>query len=63
MESMIGKNVRAEIDGQTLVIRVDLSKNYGPSKSGKTTVIGTTSGFARVTGPAGEVSIGLNVIR
>ena len=30
------KNVETKIDGKILTIKVDLSKTFGPSKSGKT---------------------------
>ena len=55
------KNVTFAVKGNELTIRVDLSKSFGPSSSGKTNIIATTSGAAKVTGPKGDVSIGLNV--
>lgn len=49
------------IDGSKLVITVDLTKNFGPSKSGKTVIIATTSGNQFVEGA--NVTVGLNVYR
>lgn len=55
-----GKNVEATLDGNLLTIVVDLSQEHGPSKSGKTTIIGTTNGNPTVIG---KVKIGLNVYK
>ena len=55
------KNVEMKIEGNTLVIRVDLSKELGPSSSGKTTIIATTEGNISV--PGREEKVGLNVYR
>ena len=55
------QNVSTEIKGTKLVITVDLAQKGTPSASGKTSVIGTTRGNARITGPNGEVFLGLNV--
>lgn len=38
------ENVTYKMQGNKLVIEVDLSKKIGPSKSGKTTLIATTGG-------------------
>ena len=54
------KNVTVKQTATELVITVDLTKNLGPSKSGKTIIIGTTAGNARLD--AGIV-VGLNVYR
>jgi hypothetical protein len=56
------KNVTIETDGDVLTIRVDLSKDLGPSSTGKTRIIATTAGNAEVPGHAGVV-VGLNVFR
>ena len=52
------KNVTGALDGDILTIKVDLSKRLGPSKSGKTTGIATTSGNQ---GVIGGIKLGLNV--
>jgi hypothetical protein len=41
-------NVEVKVDGKKAIFTVDLSKSLGPSKSGKTTVIGTTSGAMEI---------------
>jgi hypothetical protein len=55
------KNVDMTIDGDMLTIKVDLTKEFGPSSSGKTTIIASTEG--NVTVPGREEKIGLNVYR
>jgi hypothetical protein len=55
------KNVQMRVDGNLLTITVDLSKEFGPSSSGKTIIIASTEG--NVTIPEREEKIGLNVYR
>ena len=55
------KNVEMSVDGNTLVIKVDLSKEFGPSSSGKTIIIASTEGNVAV--PDRDEKIGLNVYR
>ena len=38
------KNVEMTVEGTMLTIRVDLSKEFGPSASGKTIIIASTEG-------------------
>jgi len=54
------ENVKMEVKGNMLTIQVDLSQRLGPSTSGKTTIIGTTGGNAKVPGHD-KISFGLNV--
>jgi hypothetical protein len=54
------KNVDMQIKDGKLVITVDLSKQFGPSSSGKSRIIASTEGNASVPGRE-EVKIGLNV--
>ena len=56
------KNVELSIEGDIVTIRVDLSQTFGPSSSGKTTIIASTEGNVPV-GPEREEKIGLNVYR
>ncbi len=56
------KNVEMTVDGNILTIRVDLSKEFGPSSSGKTIIIASTEGNAAIPGRE-EVKVGLNVYR
>jgi len=55
------KNVEMSVSGNILTIKVDLSKEFGPSSSGKTIIIGSTGGNISV--PDREEKIGLNVYR
>ena len=55
------KNVEMSIIGNILTITVDLTKEFGPSASGKTTIIASTEG--NVTVPDREEKVGLNVYR
>jgi hypothetical protein len=55
------KNVASKVEGNTLTITVDLSQEFGPSKSGKTTVVASTEG--NITLADGRTVMGLNVYR
>ena len=55
------KNVEMRVEGNILTITVDLSKEFGPSASGKTTIIATTEGNVPIGGR--DEKIGLNVYR
>ena len=51
-----------KIAGSILTIEVDLSKDFGPSSSGKTTIIASTEGNAKIDGFEGY-RVGLNVYK
>jgi hypothetical protein len=55
------KNIEMKVEGNILTIKVDLTKNYGQSSSGKSTIIASTEGNVSV--PEREEKIGLNVYR
>lgn len=55
------KNVELKIEGNILTIQVDLTREFGPSASGKTTIIASTEGNVAV--PEHDVKVGLNVYR
>lgn len=57
------QNVTAKIVGKKLMIEVDLSKQIGPSSSGKTILIASTGKAERFTGERGDVYLGLNVYK
>jgi hypothetical protein len=59
------KNIDMEIDQkkQILTMKIDLSKDMGDSKSGKSTIIATTEGNVSLGGDFEDVMIGLNVYR
>ena len=55
------KNIEMTVEGEALIIKVDLSKDFGPSKSGKTIIIASTEGNVSV--PERDEKIGLNIYR
>lgn len=54
------QNIITKVNGNKLHIEVDLTKNYGPSKSGKNLIIASTQGNQSVEGRP-NVKFGLNV--
>jgi len=55
------KNVEMKVEGSILTIKVDLTKEFGPSSSGKTIIIASTEGNVSV--PERGEKVGLNVYR
>ncbi|OIO29618.1 MAG: hypothetical protein COS94_01725 [Candidatus Hydrogenedentes bacterium CG07_land_8_20_14_0_80_42_17] len=55
------KNVELNVEGTILTVKIDLSKSFGPSSSGKTIIIASTEG--NITIPDRDEKIGLNVYR
>ena len=53
------KNVEITVEGSIMTIKVDISKSFGPSKSGKTMIVASTEGNQTVK----DVVVGLNVYR
>ena len=62
MSKIASDNVAMRVDGNKLTITVDLSKDFGPSKSGKTNVIASTLGNVDIEGHEG-MKIGLNIYK
>ena len=60
-EISLMKNIEMTVEGETLVVKVDLSKDFGPSKSGKTIIVASTEGNVSV--PDRDEKIGLNIYR
>ncbi len=56
------KNVEMSVDGNILTIKVDLTKDFGPSSSGKTIIIASSEGNQSVPGKE-AIKIGLNVYK
>lgn len=56
------KNVEMKVEGNFLTIKVDLSKEFGKSSSGKSTIIASTEGNVKVPGKE-DVKIGLNIYK
>lgn len=55
------QNVKYEVSPDNILnIQVDLNKEFGLSKSQKTTVVGSTQGFVNLDKPAGTM-FSLNV--
>jgi hypothetical protein len=55
------KNIDLKVQGDQLTIDIDLSKEFGPSKSGKTIIVASTEGNKTV--PGRNEKIGLNVYK
>ena len=53
------KNIEMQVKDNILTITIDLSKSFGPSKSGKTNIIASTLGNVTVPETDG-VKIGVN---
>ncbi len=56
------KNVKMTVNGTKLVIEIDLSKNLGVSKTGKSEMIASTQGNISIPSNP-EIKIGLNVYK
>ena len=57
------QNVTMNVKGNKLTIEVDLSKEFGKSASGKTTIIATTGGNQPVPGTDTGAIVGLNIYK
>jgi len=44
------KNVEMKVEGNILTIKVELTKDFGPSSSGKTIIIASTEGNVAIDG-------------
>jgi hypothetical protein len=56
------KNVEMKLEDSILTIKVDLTKEFGPSSSGKTIIIASTEGNVAIPEKE-EVKIGLNIYK
>jgi len=56
------KNVEMSVADNILTIKVDLTKEFGPSSSGKTVIIATTEGNISIPDQE-DKKVGLNVYR
>jgi predicted PP-loop superfamily ATPase len=59
----IGQNVEYNVDGNIMTIRVDLSKEFGPSKSQKTIMVASSGGNVSIEGIKLRRKIGLNIYK
>lgn len=55
-------NIKTKLSGDKLTIEIDLSKDFGPSKSGKTIVVASTLGNVDVADHDG-MKMGLNIYK
>jgi len=55
------QNVKYEVKDDKLIIEIDLTKEFGPSKSGKTITVASTRGNQKIDGT--DVVIGLNLYK
>lgn len=55
------KNISMEVKGDILTVKIDLSKDYGESASGKSITVATTGGNVDV--PETDVKIGINAYK
>lgn len=56
------KNIDMTVEENVLIIKVDLTKEFGPSASGKNIIIASTEGNVPIPGRE-NVKLGLNVYR
>ena len=56
----IGKNVQYKIDGDKLIVEMDLTANKEESKSGKSLIIASTRGNKRIDKDK-DIFLGLNL--
>jgi cysteine synthase len=57
----MSSNIKVSVKGSIATITIDLAQNLGPSKSGKTVLVATTSGNVNI--PGTDVTLGLNAYR
>ena len=56
------KNVEMNVEGRILTVTIDLTKEFGPSSSGKSLIVATTEGNMSLPGEDG-MKIGLTVYK
>jgi hypothetical protein len=61
LKEEILKNIEISVQGDTLTIKVDLTKSFGPSSSGKTIIVASTEGNYPL--PERKEVVGLNVYK
>lgn len=54
------KGVFFKLEADIVYLAFDATKNFGPSASGKTIAVASTSGNKGIDTPVGEIKIGLN---
>jgi len=56
------KNVEMSVEGKILTIKIDLTQDFGESKSGKSFTVATTGGNQSVPDHS-DIKIGINVFK
>ena len=56
------KNIEHKIEGNILTVKIDLSKDFGPSSSGKTIIIASTEGNPPIK-DGSPICMGINVYK
>ena len=56
------KNIEMNVEGNKLIIVVDLSQEFGPSSSGKSITVASTEGNVAIPDRE-EIKIGLNIYK
>ncbi len=57
----LGDNIQGRIEGNTLILEIDLTQNFGLSGSGKSTIVATSRGNVAI--PGAGVKMGLNIYK
>jgi len=57
----VKSNIKATVNGTKLTLEIDLGKDLGQSKTGKSTLVASTRGYAGVE--TTDVQLSLNLIR
>lgn len=55
------KNIKVKVKENMLILKINLDKDYGESKSGKSNIVATTGGFYEVEAASDWGQIGLNL--
>jgi hypothetical protein len=56
------KNIEMTLVGNILTLKVDISKDFGPSSSGKTIIVASTEGNQQIV-EGSNIRIGLNIFK
>ena len=54
--TQLGTNIRAAVEGDEIVIRINKNERHGPSSSGKNTIVAKTGGNVSFAG----LTLGIN---
>jgi len=57
----LGDNIQGRIEGNTLILTIDLTQNFGLPGSGKSTIVATSRGNVAI--PGAGVKMGLNIYK